>query len=144
MWREKIQKLTNAAVFKNSASENILIDLESKLNTSLPDELRGLLLESDGVNGEYDLGLIWNSERIASDNLNFRTNANFVDLYMPFDCLLFFGDAGNGDQFAFGIRNRRIQSSDVFVWNHENDSRTWIAPNLEKYLEWWLDGTIKI
>ena len=144
MWREKIQKLSKAAVFKNSASESILTNLESKLNTSLPDELRELLLESDGVNGEYGLGLIWNSERIVSDNLNFRTNADFADLYMPFNCLLFFGDAGNGDQFAFPIRNGQIQSSDVFVWNHENDSRTWIAPSLGKYLEWWLDGTIKI
>jgi hypothetical protein len=32
----------------------------------------------------------------------------------------------------------------VFVWNHEDDSRTWVAPSLRVYLEWWLTGKIKI
>ena len=32
----------------------------------------------------------------------------------------------------------------VFVWDHETYSRTMIAPSLATYLEWWLDGTIKI
>jgi hypothetical protein len=30
------------------------------------------------------------------------------------------------------------------VWNHEDDSRTWVAPNLAKYLEWWLTGRITL
>jgi hypothetical protein len=63
---------------------------------------------------------------------------------MSFNSLLFFADAGNGDQFAFAIRNGQIRSSDVYVWNHENDSRNWVAPSLEKYLTWWLDGSIEI
>jgi hypothetical protein len=24
------------------------------------------------------------------------------------------------------------------VWDHEQDSRTWVAPSLRTYLEWWL------
>jgi hypothetical protein len=144
MWREKIQSLTKEAVFKERANEQTLADLESKLEVSLPDELKTLLLESDGVDGEYGLGLVWPSKRILLDNQNFRSNQNFADLYMSFNSLLFFADAGNGDQFAFAIRNGQIRSSDVYVWNHENDSRNWVAPSLEKYLTWWLDGSIEI
>jgi hypothetical protein len=33
---------------------------------------------------------------------------------------------------------------DIFVWDHETDSRTWVAPRLEEYLEWWLDGRITL
>jgi hypothetical protein len=129
MWRETALKFTKAAVFKKPVDLITLQDIEHRLRISLPAELRGLLLESDGMDGEYGLGSIWDSDRLVSDNLSFRNNSDFVDLYMPFDCLLFFADAGNGDQFAFTIRNNQIQSSDIFVWNHENDSRTWVAPS---------------
>lgn len=60
-------------------------------------------MESDGIEGEYDLGLIWLLDRIVEDNLFFRGHTDFKELYMPFDCLLFFADAGDGDQFAFPI-----------------------------------------
>nr|WP_329202312.1 MULTISPECIES: SMI1/KNR4 family protein [unclassified Streptomyces] len=52
-------------------------------------------------------------------------------LYMPFDALLFFGDNGGGDQFAFVQTPRR---PDVFVWEHETDSRRWVAGDLRDYL----------
>ena len=32
----------------------------------------------------------------------------------------------------------------VFVWNHEDDSRAWAAPTLERYLEWWLSGQLTV
>jgi len=63
-------------------------------------------------------------ERIAADNVGFRSNADFRELYMPFDPLLFFADAGNGDQFAFP---RTPPRDEVFVWDHEDDSRRWVA-----------------
>lgn len=145
MWRERIQNLTKAAVFNPPVDEETLSKSSMALNVVLPVELQELLAESDGVNGEYGLGLIWNCERILTDNLNFRNNTVFSDLYMPFDTLLFFADAGNGDQFAFPIqRDGQIHRPDVFVWNHENDSRAWVAPSLEMYLDWWLTGKITI
>jgi len=64
---------------------------------------------------------------------------------MPFNHLLFFGDAGNGDQFAFSIHaDGKIYRPDVFVWNHEDDSRTWIAPSLKTFFEWWSAGRISL
>ncbi len=106
-----------------------------------PLDLAAFLAESDGLTGEYGLGLVWPLARIVEDNLMFRTFEDFASLYMPFDPLLFFADAGNGDQFAFRWRADLI---DVFVWDHENDSRTWVASNLKQYLEWWLNGKIKL
>jgi hypothetical protein len=58
---------------------------------------------------------------------------------MPFDSLLFFADAGNGDQFAFPITGARVRD-DVFVWDHESDSRRWYAGSLGQYIDWWLSG----
>jgi hypothetical protein len=53
-------------------------------------------------------------------------------------------DAGNGDQFAFPILDGVARRSDVYVWNHEDDSRSWVAASLQAYLEGLLDGTIPI
>jgi hypothetical protein len=81
-------------------------------------------------------------DKIVHTNLQFRQSPNYNQLYMPFDSLLFFADAGNGDQFAFPIQAEQIRRDDVFVWNHEDDSRFWVAPDLEKYIEWQLTGKI--
>jgi hypothetical protein len=143
-WREFIQSLTSDFIFHSPAILDEVEKVESSLGVLFPNELKSLLQESDGIEGSYGLGLIWNVERIKKDNLNFRQFPDFKELYMPFDHLLFFADAGNGDQFAFGILNGEIRNTDIFVWNHENDSREWVAPSLDTYLEWWLNGKLEI
>jgi hypothetical protein len=45
---------------------------QDTLSIKFPDELNGILAESNGVQGEYGLGLIWPVERIVEDNLTFR------------------------------------------------------------------------
>lgn len=144
MWRELIINLSEECTFNDSAAFFQILAVEESLNVKLPDELKSLFKETDGVFGEYDLGLVWSTEQIISNNTDFRNDSNYKDLYMPFDCLLFFADAGNGDQFAYSILNGEIRRTDIFVWNHENDSRTWAASNLKQYLEWWLTGKLKI
>jgi hypothetical protein len=141
MWRERISGWTGEASFHEGASEVTIRACETALDQRLPGDLVELLRESNGVEGEYGLGLVWPIERIQADNLHFRADRMFGSLYMPFEPLLFFADAGNGDQFAFVMRNR---PADVFVWDHETDSRTMVAPSLATYLEWWLDGRINI
>jgi hypothetical protein len=81
------------------------------------------------------------AEWFASENRTLRDDGDRATIYMPFDPLLFFADAGNGDLFALLPGLRR---PDVFVWHHEDDGRTWVAPSLEKYLEWWLTGQIEL
>ena len=143
-WCEFIQTLTSEYRFFPPTNIERLSTAEDALGVALPSELKELLQQSDGINGEYSLALVWALERIQSDNLRFRTYPDFRELYMPFDPLLFFADAGNGDQFAFAIRGGQIRSTDIYVWNHEDDSRTWVAPSLDKYLEWWLSRKIEI
>jgi len=104
---------------------------------ALPGDLTSLLSETNGVTDRYGAGLIWSTDRVISDNQSFRES--FAELYMPFDALLFFADAGNGDQFAFPLTSAGARD-DVFVWDHESDSRRWYASSLEQYLTWWLGG----
>lgn len=50
---------------------------------------------------------------------------------MPFDHLLIFGEAGNGDLWVFGIlMDGQIQEWQVYAWDHETDGRPWIAAGL--------------
>lgn len=141
MWTELVASLPGPAVFQPPASEGSLLSCATTLGHPLPADLAALLRESNGIEGEYGEGLIWSAERIASENTTLRTDEELVTLYMPFDPLLFFADAGNGDLFALLPGRRR---PDVFAWNHEDDSRTWVAPSLAKYLEWWLTGRITL
>lgn len=144
MWRDFITSLTTDATFAPGATQSSIAATEEAFAVEFPDQLRSLLLESDGVLGEYDLGLVWSLDRIRDDNLHFRNNTDFADLYMPFDHLLFFADAGNGDQFAYPIQNGKIHRPDVFVWDHESDDRRWVAGSLKQYMQWWLDGTLTL
>ena len=143
-WKNYIQTLSAECTFETPTTRNEIRKAEKTLSVRFPQELKDLLVQSNGAHGEYGLGLIWTINRIVKDNLSFRTYRPFRRIYMPFDNLLFFGDAGNGDQFAFRILDGVIRRKDVFVWNHEDDSRIWGAPSLELYLEWWLTGKLKI
>lgn len=141
MWIEMVRDLLPGAKFRAPAASESIAGCREALAVELDEDLSALLAETDGIEDEYGGALIWPVERIIADNQMFRANLAFAQLYMPFDPLLFFADAGNGDQFAFVLRDGR---KDIFAWDHENDSRTWVAPNLEKYLTWWLDGTLQL
>lgn len=144
MWRDLICEFVPDHQFFPAAPIEKIESASAEIGVELPTELQALLLETNGVFGCYELGLVWPVERIVEDNVAFRANINFRELYMPFDSLLFFGDAGNGDQFAFPIIAGRVRRPDIFAWNHEDDSRVWVAPSLRKYFEWTSTGKIKL
>ena len=108
-----------------------LAEAERRLGQALSSELKQLLMESNGVIGRTHVDTVWSIDQIVERNLLCWSDESFAQLYMPFDALLFFGDNGGGDQFAFVQKPRR---ADVFVWEHENDSRRWVANNLQDYL----------
>jgi hypothetical protein len=145
MWKEYLRTITDKCKLNFPAAVDQYAAAESALGVEVPKDLCDLLCESNGISGEYGEGLIWSVERIIEENLAFRTNADFRDLYMPFDHLLFFADAGNGDQFAYTVHaDGLIHRPDVFAWKHENDSRVWVAPSLKVYLEWYLFDRIEL
>ncbi|MFE2164091.1 SMI1/KNR4 family protein [Streptomyces sp. NPDC059447] len=131
MWREAALEAFPEAEFRSPAQVAALADAERRLGHGLPAELGQLLLESNGIVGHTAVDTVWPVEQIVEQNLFFRSDASFAQLYMPFDALLFFGDNGGGDQFAFVQTPRR---PDIFVWEHETDSRRWVAGGLRDYL----------
>ncbi|PKV82663.1 SMI1/KNR4 family protein [Streptomyces sp. TLI_146] len=131
MWREATLEAFPEAEFRSPAQVAALADAEQRLGRGLPAELRQLLLESNGIIGRSAVDTVWPVEQIVEQNLLFRSDGSFAELYMPFDALLFFGDNGGGDQFAFV---QTPQRPDIFVWEHETDSRRWAARDLRDYL----------
>jgi hypothetical protein len=81
------------------------------------------------------------SERAA---IGIHLQLELRELYMSFADLVFFADAGNGDQFAFSVQSNQIRKPDTYAWNHENDSRVWVASSLRQYIEWWATGKIEL
>ena len=144
MWKELLESLSSECEFNPSATPEAIAEGEISLSATFPEELRTILGESDGVYGEYKLGLLWPLEQIVQDNLMFRSHEEFPELYMPFESLLFFCDDGGGDQFAFTVLAGKVRKPDIFVWNHEDDSRTWVAPSLKVFYEWWLTGKLNV
>jgi hypothetical protein len=130
MWRELVEPFPSAEL-RGPVDPGTLERIESVLGQSLPGGLRAFLLESDGLTDEYGTDVVWSAERILADNLSFRHDEQYKSLYMEFDSLMFFGDNGGGDQFAFV---RRLERHEVFVWDHETDSRNLVAPSLGRYV----------
>lgn len=120
------------------ATEESLAGSARALGQPLPAPLRDLLRECDGVQDEDGTDVVWDAARIAADNASFRACPDFAALCMPFTPLLLFGDDGGGDRFAFVRQPQRDE--DVFVWEHESDSRRWVAPGLDAYLRRVLGG----
>ncbi|GGW58534.1 SMI1/KNR4 family protein [Streptomyces lucensis JCM 4490] len=131
MWRQAATAVFPDVGFRRPVQASELVAAQTRLRRTLPAELRQLLLESDGVIGHLHVDTIWPLDQIVERNLLFWSDQTFTQLYMPFDALLFFGDNGGGDQFAFVQKPER---PDIFVWEHESDSRRWVANNLQDYL----------
>ncbi|MFD8450909.1 SMI1/KNR4 family protein [Streptomyces coelicoflavus] len=129
-WRESIERFPSA-LSRDPAKPHVLEHLERLLEIVLPAELKAFLSESDGLLDEYGTEVVWSAERILSDNLAFRNDDHYRSLYLPFDSLLFFGDNGSGDQFAFTCRPPH---DGVVVWDHETDERALVSPSLESFV----------
>jgi hypothetical protein len=135
-WRALVARDAPDAQFAPPASEAAIRDTERSLAVELPAELREVLAEFDGLTAGYGESPVWSVATIGLANREFREQPEFHDLYMPFHHLLFFGEDGGGDLFAFAIQaGGRINRPDIFRWNHETDAREWYAPRLEQYLQ---------
>ncbi|MCX5390547.1 SMI1/KNR4 family protein [Streptomyces sp. NBC_00094] len=132
MWRELTTGIYDGVGFREPVTSAEFDRAEQLLEESIPVELKELLSETDGITGHTGTNVVWPLERIIKDNQKFRRDRSFADLYMPFDPLLFFGDNGGGDHFAFVMQPVK---PDIFVWQHESDSRKWVASDLQDYLE---------
>jgi len=159
-WKEYIEtqlNLNNVSKYRcnSPATQEVLIALKERFELShLPDKLEELYRQTDGIDellyfeekGELTKTgeLIWQIEKVIETNNTCRTAPYFKDIYKPLDQLLFISDAGNGDMFGYKTINGKFDGSDIYVWDHEDDSRNWVAPNLTKFIEGWTNGRITI
>ncbi len=130
MWQELIRATCSRCSFAPPASAEQLSAVSVALATDLPTELRSLLHETNGAKNEDGEG-IWSTEEIILRNSEMRSGLP-DNLYMPFAHALFFAESVNGSLFFFPIQhNGRINRPDVLEWEHETNSRTWIAGHLQ-------------
>jgi cell wall assembly regulator SMI1 len=80
IWHKFLENITADVTLHAPVLPEEVEKAESSLDVSFPDELKSLLQESNGIEGSYDLGLIWNIERITKDNLFFRQFLDYKDL----------------------------------------------------------------
>lgn len=144
MWKDYIESVTKGYRFNSPAIKSEISQIEEKLDVELPTDLLELYNETNGVFDEFACPLIWSTDQVVKDNLFFRNFQDYKDIYMPFDHLLFFSDAGNGDLFGYAILNGRVQRDDIFVWDHESDSRKWVASSLKEFIDGWANGKIQV
>ncbi|WP_239950838.1 SMI1/KNR4 family protein [Dyella terrae] len=134
-WAGYIAALASDARFGLPASPEEVTRVEKDLGIALPAELKLLLGECDGVVADYGANVVWSASELLHRNQGMRDADSLRDLYMPFGNLLFFGDDGGGDLFAFAVQgNGSIRRSDIFRWEHETDGRIWFAASLKDFL----------
>jgi hypothetical protein len=100
---------------------------EAELGCALPDDLKQLYSETDGVDAHYGTNLVMPLQEALEENETLRKSPDLRDLYMPFDHMLVFGGAGNGDLFFIPICADGSLGRGVFIWDHESDSRSYFA-----------------
>lgn len=135
-WMSRIAIVAAEAQFQPPTQAAAFAEVEAGLGVSLPVELKGLLLETNGVIADHGAGVVWSLSEILRRNREMRDAEGFKSLYMPFENLLFFGDDGGGDLFAFPVQaDGCINQPDILRWDHETDGRVWFAPGLRTFFD---------
>jgi hypothetical protein len=81
MWRELVAALFDDVKFNAPARPEDLKIAEERLRVALPEELKALLLESNGLAAYYGTPFVRSTDEIVSQNLLFRQQPEFRDLY---------------------------------------------------------------
>ncbi|GAB3458428.1 hypothetical protein GCM10027570_42070 [Streptomonospora sediminis] len=131
VWRELIVELYPQAELADPADAAVVAVIEKELELPLPFELASFFGECDGVCNEYGDAVVWPARRVVEDNLAMRAEPDYVELYAPFDELIFFGDSDMGPQFAYVHTD---YGPGVVVWDHESDRRRLVSVSLRDYL----------
>ncbi len=118
--------------FHAPCSEIDIVNIEDDLAIKLPDELKKILLETNGVEDEYGCELVWNCGDLIQKNRCLREYEENKGLFMSFDSCLMFGEDGNGDQFFFPVLPNGEIKSEILIWNHETDERVFHSCDFEQ------------
>ena len=142
VWKNYLSEIVKEPQFNAPVTENELRSIKEALNVELPKPLLELYSETNGVRGPY-YPYIWSTEMVIKENLSVWGIEEFENYKKP-DNLLFFIDAGNGDLFGYLIINGKVESKEIYVWNHEDSSQSVVAPSLKEFIKGWYSGEISV
>ncbi len=135
-WREHIDPTGTECEFFPPASAAKIAEVEKVLGNHFPEDLKSLLLETNGVYHKPAFyTLVWSVEEIERENLAMRRYEVYkAGDHMPFDSLLFFARL-DGNLFAFPIFADHTTDTRIFEWDPIGDSRVYVAQSLKHYLK---------
>lgn len=114
------------------ASEKDVSGAEAALSIVFPEELKKLWKETDGLYW-HGYPLVMQVPELQTQNRAFR-DGDICDFYMPFDSLLVFGETATGDYFFYPIQRDGKTREDIFLLDHEIDSRQYFCHNLRELI----------
>jgi hypothetical protein len=130
-WLERAKACFSDATAPGLVSDREIERVEKRLGRSLPLPLGEIYRECGGVLARHSTPLVMPLDQLVERNEWLQNTTSIADLYMPFDHLLFFGEEGNGDLYAFPIAmDGGYGNRNIYEWNHENDSRSWRASSV--------------
>ena len=150
MWREFIQTFTENAHFSEPASSAELAEVEQAVGMPLPQDLRSLLQETNGLDVSFRfagleneapllISLIWSTHEIIEKNTMYHSFDEGEKVRILTD-LYFFASEPNGDPIAFPFRNGRADETSTVTISHEDyRDRRVEAWSLRDYLTCFLD-----
>jgi hypothetical protein len=140
---EKDSEFKQRPIFHDPASPNGISNFENTIGLKFHDEIKGLLLQTNGIHGivtlpsgeEFpDEPLIFDLDQMLEINQHHRKDRNVRDTFMPFSNLLLVSHDGTGNYFCYGYTATRKPTWDIFFWDHETDSRLSIARGLDSFI----------
>jgi hypothetical protein len=124
----RIAEVASLRVVTPPPSDAAVRDGERALQARLSATLKDLYSSSDGLVDEWGYAYVLPLDDLRRQNRVFRSE--FRDLYMSFEDVLLFGQLGNGDMLFQPLVP--YGNDNVFRWDHEDDSRTWYAADVER------------
>ena len=131
MWINQINKYKdkNSYIKVNSPSNNEeIVAAQQELNVAFPNELKELLLELNG-----DSVLLHSLQQIIENTI--MTRRELSGCYEGLTQLLFIGGNGCGDYYSYIITDGIIVSNKIIRWEHEDNSRIFVANGLAELIE---------
>jgi hypothetical protein len=135
------------ARYETPAYDGAVVQVERGLTCTLPQELRELFLEADGIMELIDVDggwienmwIFWPLEQLRERNIELRRERG--DGRFPSGALAFSGAGADGVLFAFDLRTH---SSEVFAWDPIDARLVVKARCLREFLPGWVAGKISV
>jgi hypothetical protein len=137
-WR-LLRECDSRVIFQPPATDAQIATLKEYAGGTIPACLEEFLRCANGLRFHYD-DILFSAEMIINETESIR-HLEDEGIHMPIDHLLFIGGSGDGDAFAFGKQLCGEWTSNVYWWDHEDDSRYSCASDTYDYVgahvAWW-------